>query len=164
MFSGIAALLSPRSWKIVGALVMVLALLGVLLALVNAVKSWQIETYNDGFRAGALNVQQQWDQSNAAALKEQRDKVVQDAINSNNAVQSYLGVIMARKPEVIRVAQRTIEYAQTPDAGTVCLTPDGVELLQGHRNALGYPASPAPGNSAPVQGTVPVPGPVESQP
>lgn len=164
MFSGIAALLSPRSWKIVGALVAVLAVLGLLYAIISAVKSWQIDTYNDGFRAGALNVQQQWDQSNAAALKEQRDQVVQDAINSNNAVQSYLGDILSRKPEVIRVAERTTKYVQTPDAGTVCLTPDGVELLQGHRDALGYPARPASGDTGAVPGVVPVPGPVEGQP
>lgn len=162
MFSGIKALLSPRMWKIVGALVAVLAVLGLLYAIISAVKSWQIDTYNDGFRAGALNVQQQWDQANAAALKEQRDKVVQDAINSNNAVQAYLGDILSRKPEVIRVAERTTTYVQTPDAGTVCLTPDGVELLQSNRKALGYPASAAPGDTGAIPGTLPVAGPAEN--
>lgn len=139
-----------------------LSLLGLLFAIISAVKSWQIDTYNDGFRAGALNVQQQWDQANTAAMKEQRDKVVADAINSNNAIKSYLDDIASRKPEVIRVAERTTKYVQTPDAGTVCLTPDGVELLQSNRTALGYPASPEAGNPGAVPGTLPVAGPAQN--
>ena len=162
--SAAAGLLSPKSWKIIGILLLIGALVGSALALVSMVKSWNIETYNNGFRAGALNVQQQWDQSNAFALKEQRDKVVQDAINSNNAVKNYLDEIMARKPEVIRVAERTTKYVQSPAGATMCLTPDGVQLLQGHRNVLGFTPSTPPGNSGAVPTTLPIPGPVENKP
>lgn len=164
MISAIGAIMSPKSWKIVGGVVGAIALLGLVYMIVSSVKSWQIDTYNDGFRAGALNVQQQWDQANSAALKEQRDQVVQDALNSNKAIKDYLDDIASRRPEVIKVKERTTEYVQSPDAGNICLTPDAVRLLQDNRKAHGFASAPEAGNPGAVPGTVSVAGPAQGQP
>lgn len=163
MLSAFLSVFSPRVKKILGAVLLVIAVLALIFGIITAVKNWQVDTYNKGFRAGALNTQEQWDAEKIAALNQQQATIVQDAVNSNNAVQKYLDQILAQKPEVIRVRERTTEYVQSPDGAVVCHTPDGVQLLQGHRNAIGYPSA-APGDTGAVPGIMPVAGGAENQP
>ncbi len=161
MWTAVVGLLSPKGWKIAGGIVLVLALAGAVYASINAVRNWQQDIYDSGYAAGAAKVTADYQTATSQALVKQQEQLVADAARANKSVEDYLADIAARRPEVIRVAERTVEYAQTVDGGDSCLSPAGVQLIRDHRAALGFTPASTGGSPGTVRGTLSGPGPAD---
>lgn len=129
----------------------VLALIALVISIrggISAVRQWNIETYNNGFRSGSDQMEKQWRNAEKLAALQQRDQIVEEVKRSNISVRAYLADIAARQPQIIRLKERTTVYEKSDAGNSICLDPDGVQLVQEYRSALGLTdtaPSPAPG-------------------
>lgn len=141
--------------KIGGYLVGAVAILGLVYGTIRVAKDWQQNLYETGRQAGISEMKASWNESNLLALQQQRDALVNDITRSNEALLTYVQDIAAKEPLVIKVNERIIEYAKSPEGAARCLDDLGVRLILESRSANGYPSGPS--NAAPdtVSGTVP---------
>lgn len=143
--------------------ILALALLGfVVYKTVDAVRDWQVDTYNKGFTSGSDMQEARWQKIAAQNALLQRDQLVQDVKAQNVSVLDYLRDISSRKPQTDRIEKEIVRYAQSPAGSVQCLDDAGVRLVLDGRQALGLtgptgPASGAPGPVQPTMRTVPAP-------
>lgn len=145
-----AGLMLGNWWVRVVLIALALAALGFAVhSVIKTVRDWQTEAYNNGFRTGSEVQEARWQRVSAENARKQTDQLLVDVKRGNDAVQTYLASKAAVEPEIIRVKEEVVRYAQSTSGRDVCLDDDGVRLeLQG-RAAAGLVGSPAAAPAAP---------------
>lgn len=131
--------------KAIAMLLAVAALIWAAHTLVNEFQKHEEALYQSGVTAGTLGERAVWQKASARNAIAQRDYVVQQAKNQSQAVQNYLNDKAATEPQVIRVKEETIRYAQTAAGSDRCLDDRGVQILLDGRASLGLVGPTGPG-------------------
>lgn len=92
-------------------------------------------SYNSGYKAGVNDEAKAWREAQAAAYQKELETMAQNVERQNSAVMGYLDEIASREPQIVRVKERTVHYAQSEAGNIACLDTDGVRLWQEHRTA-----------------------------
>lgn len=146
----LATAVASKWFKIGLGVVALLALVFAVKGTIDTVQKWQTDTFNKAFNAGYTASDAKWEKASAENARAALASVQANIERSNTAVQNYVADIAARAPLIVPVKERTTVYAQSPDAGTVCLDADGVRLLRDYRAALGLGGQASPAAASPA--------------
>ena len=145
--------------KLIAVALAIAALLFAAHLLVDQFQKKMLTEYNNGFAAGSAAQEARWQSASARNAQAQISQMAADAKQQNTAVKGYLDDLAARQPQIVKVHDEVIRYAQSPAGATQCLDDDGVRLEQEGRAAAGLDGSSGPPTGPSVTVRLPLPKP-----
>lgn len=132
---GVLLLLKKLPWKWLGPVLGALALVISIYFVVNTVRGWMDDIYQNGYTAGVAKAQADCERARAASAEDAMSRLAEQVQQSNAAVEDYVRELAEREPQVITVTKEIERYAEDPAGGIVCLDADGVRLLRDAHSA-----------------------------